>query len=72
VLGLFQPSGLVPVGDTITYWVSRLAAWVVLPNWAAAASAAAASWWPVAPAAVALVAAVVSSYQTPARTGAEG
>jgi hypothetical protein len=43
-----KPSGLVPVGETITYWVLRLADWVVLPKWLAAVTASAPICSPVA------------------------
>ena len=57
-----HPSGLVPVGEMMTYCASRLAAAVVLPKWAAALTASTPSWCPVAePGDAAL-----SSTQTPA------
>jgi hypothetical protein len=48
-LDVLNPSGLVPCGDTMTYWALRFAAAVVLPKCvAAAASACWPSWCPVA------------------------
>src|SRR5689334_17432766 len=62
-LGVLKPSGLVPCGDTITYWALRFEAAVVLPKWAAAATAISPSWCPVAD----LGEAARVSTQTPAR-----
>src|SRR5579859_5430971 len=46
--GRLKPSGLVPVGDRITYWAWRLEAAVVLPKCEAAAMASVPSCRPVA------------------------
>src|SRR5215471_5899679 len=62
--GVLNPSGVVPVGDMMTYWTKRLDAGVVLPKCAAALTASAAIWCPVA----AVGAGAELSYQIPAST----